>query len=81
MDHLGWTAANLHLAVKSSGMRAGATSKFEVTKADTVNTKATHRLAMQSKNTIENIDEEQQLDRITAEQLARIIEFLRNLED
>jgi hypothetical protein len=36
---------------------------------------------MQSKNTIENIDGEQILDRATAEQLARIIEFLRNIED
>jgi hypothetical protein len=36
---------------------------------------------METDNNIENIDEEQGLDRITAEQLAKIVEFLLNLED
>jgi len=36
---------------------------------------------MESTNVILNIDEEQNLDRATAEQLAKIIEFLLNIED
>jgi len=36
---------------------------------------------MEIDSTIINIDEEQALDRITAEQLAKIVEFLLNLED
>jgi hypothetical protein len=36
---------------------------------------------MQTDKTIINIDEEQSLDLPTARQLARIVEFLLNLED
>lgn len=36
---------------------------------------------MQIDNTIINIDQEDHLDCITAEQLAKIVEFLLNLED
>jgi hypothetical protein len=36
---------------------------------------------METDNDIINIDEEQSLDRATAEQLAKIIEFLLNIED
>jgi hypothetical protein len=36
---------------------------------------------MQTDNTLINIEEEQCLDRVTAEQLAKIVEFLLNLED
>jgi hypothetical protein len=36
---------------------------------------------MESTHDILNIDEEQNLDRATAEQLAKIIEFLLNIED
>jgi hypothetical protein len=36
---------------------------------------------MQTENTLTNIDEEQILDAPTAKQLARIVEFLLNLED
>jgi hypothetical protein len=36
---------------------------------------------MQTDNIIINIDEEQSLDLPTARQLARIVEFLLNLED
>jgi hypothetical protein len=36
---------------------------------------------MQTDKTLTNIEEEEHLDRITAEQLAKIVEFLLNLED
>jgi hypothetical protein len=36
---------------------------------------------MQTGNTLINIDEEQALDILTARQLAKILEFLLNLED
>jgi hypothetical protein len=36
---------------------------------------------MKSDNTLTNIDEEQGLDRATAEQLAKIVQFLLNIED
>jgi hypothetical protein len=36
---------------------------------------------MQAKKMLLNIEEEQTLDRTTAEQLSRIVEFLLNLED
>ncbi len=36
---------------------------------------------MENDNVLENVDEEQTIDRITAQQLAKIVEFLLNLED
>ena len=36
---------------------------------------------MQTDNTLINIDEEQRLDNATAKQLARLIEFLPNMEE
>jgi hypothetical protein len=36
---------------------------------------------METDNTPDNIEEEQVLDHVTAEQLAKIVEFLLNLED
>ena len=36
---------------------------------------------MQPDNTLINIDEEQSLDNATSKQLARIIEFLPNIEE
>jgi hypothetical protein len=36
---------------------------------------------MQTDNTLTNIDEEQDLDIPTAKQLAKIVEFLLNIED
>jgi hypothetical protein len=36
---------------------------------------------MQTDNTLMDIDAEEHLDRATAEQLAKIVEFLLNLED
>jgi hypothetical protein len=36
---------------------------------------------MESNNPLVNLEEDQFLDRATAEQLAKIVEFLLNLED
>ncbi len=38
-------------------------------------------VSMETDKTLINIDEEQTLDRITAEQLGKIIEFLLNIEE
>jgi len=48
---------------------------------DIVITKSALPVVMQTDNTLINIDKEQNLDRATAEQLAKIIEFLLNIED
>jgi len=61
--------------------REGATSNFEASGVDTVNTKVVIGVGMKSDNTLTNIDEEQGLDRVTAEQLAKIVQFLLNIED
>ena len=62
-------------------MRLPATSNFEVQARDIVITKAANRTAMQPDNVLTKIDEEQVLDVATAKQLARVVEFLLNLED
>jgi hypothetical protein len=72
---------NLHKTVKLYTLQTRPTSKFEVVALDTVITKAAIGVAMESDNKIINIDEEQNLDRVTAEQLAKIVQFLLNLED
>jgi hypothetical protein len=36
---------------------------------------------MKTDSALVNIDEEENLDQVTAEQLAKIVEFLLNLED
>lgn len=58
-----------------------ATSNFEVQARDIVITKAVNKKAMQADIALTKIDEEQILDVATAKQLARIVEFLLNLED
>lgn len=58
-----------------------ATSNFEVTFGDTVKAEAAIEVTMQTDNTLVDIDAEEHLDRATAEQLAKIVEFLLNLED
>ncbi len=57
------------------------TSNFEVNARDIVITKVGDRKTMQTGKSLVNIDEEQILDAATAKQLARIVEFLLNLED
>ncbi len=48
---------------------------------DIVITKASNRVTMQAENAPTKIEEEQVLDDETAKQLARIVEFLLNIED
>jgi hypothetical protein len=57
------------------------TSNFEVEAGDIVIASADILLAMESDNPLVNLEEDQCLDRATAEQLAKIVEFLLNLED
>jgi hypothetical protein len=58
-----------------------ATSNFEVQARDIVITKAPNRVTMETNNALINIEEDQNLDLATAKQLARIVEFLLNIED
>lgn len=71
----------LHVSVKMLGCLGSATSNFEVTIGDTVKAEAAIEVTMQTNNTLMDIDAEDHLDRVTAEQLAKIVEFLLNLED
>jgi hypothetical protein len=57
------------------------TSNFEVKVGDIVITKGANRVVMETENALVDIDEEQSLDRATAKELARIVEFLLNIED
>jgi hypothetical protein len=57
------------------------TSNFEVKVGDIVITKGANRVVMETDNPLVDIDEEQSLDRATAKELARIVEFLLNIED
>ena len=74
VDELTWKRINIKLLFP-------ATSNFEVNAGDIVITKAVDRETMQIDKSLVNIDEEQILDVATAKQLARIVEFLLNLED
>jgi hypothetical protein len=60
-------------------LQISATSNFEVQARDIVITKAINRVAMETNNAL--IEEDQRLDLATAKQLARIVEFLLNIED
>jgi len=57
------------------------TSNFEVNSGDIVIAQGGVLLPMESNNILVNLEEDQCLDRATAEQLAKIVEFLLNLED
>lgn len=57
------------------------TSNFEASSNAIVITKAVNRLRMVSAIPLKNIEEEQKVDRVTAEQISKIIRFLRNIED
>ena len=74
VDELTWKRKNVKLLFT-------ATSNFEVNAGDIVITKAVDRETMQIDKSLLNIDEEQILDVATAKQLARIVEFLLNIED
>ena len=72
---------NLHGNVKMPNLKLPATSNFEVQARDIVITKAANRVSMETNNALTNIEEEQSIDAATAQQLARIVEFLLNIED
>ena len=57
------------------------TSKFEVSANIIVITKATNTLDMANAIPLKNIEEEQKVDYATVEQIAKIMRFLRNIED
>jgi hypothetical protein len=57
------------------------TSKFEVVANTIVITKAVDRLNMAISIQLGNIEEEQKTDKATAKHIAKIIRFLRNIED
>ena len=58
-----------------------ATSKFEVAANIIVITKAANSMFMGSSIPLKNIEEEQEADRETVEQISKIIRFLWNIED
>ena len=61
--------------------KTGNTSNFEVSPGDIVIARVCVLLHMESKDLPVNLEEDQCLDRATAQQLAKIVEFLLNLED
>ena len=71
----------LHKNVKTFFKRFLATSNFEVPLTDIVITTVANRFAMETDKMLNNIEEKHNLDRTTAEQLARIMELLSNIED
>ena len=71
----------LNKNVKTSSPDFHITSNFEAYNNAIVITKAVNRLHMVSAIPLKNIEEEQKVDRVTAEQIAKIIRFLRNIED
>lgn len=71
----------LHKKVKMFFKLFPATSKFEVLLTDIVITTVANRLAMETDKILTNIEEKHSLDRATAEQLARIMASLFNIED
>jgi hypothetical protein len=71
----------LHKKVKMFFRLFLATSNFEVLLTDIVITTVANRFAMESDKMLKNIEEKHSLDRATAEQLARIMASLFNIED
>jgi hypothetical protein len=57
------------------------TSKFEVILSIIVITNVTNTLRMPNSIPIKNIDEEQKTDSSILQQIAKIMNFLRNIED
>ena len=57
------------------------TSNFEVCSIVIVIAKAANWLGMVTAIQLRNLEEEQKTDRTTVEQIAKIIRFLRNIED
>ena len=75
------TCSKTHKKVKTLSRGFSATSKFEVSANIIVITKATNTLCMANAIPLKNIEEEQKVDYATVEQIAKIMRFLRNIED
>ena len=75
------TSKKLHENVKMFSGGFWSTSKFEVSVNVIVITNVTNTLLMPNSIPIKNIDEEQKADISTLQQIARIMHFLRNIED
>ena len=76
------TSLKIHKKVKTFSQRFASTSNFEISVNIIVITKATNTLPMANNITLKNIEEEEQkADYYTVEQIAKIMKFLRNIED
>jgi hypothetical protein len=71
----------LHEDVKLSSNNFIVTSKFEVNANVIVITKVANTLHMPNVIPLKNIEEEQKTDRYTVQQIAKIMRFLRNMEE
>jgi hypothetical protein len=76
-----YATQKLHESVKLSLDDFIVTSKFEVAANIIVITKAANSLHMPNIIPLKNIEEEQNTDRYTVQQIAKIMQFLRNIED
>ncbi len=74
-------AQKIHENVKMFREGFSPTSKFEVIVNIIVITNVTNTLYMPNSIPIKNIEEEQKTDRSTLQQIAKIMHFLRNIED
>ena len=76
------TRPETHKNVKMLSHCFPATSNFEISANIIVITKATNKLYMVNSIPLKNIEEEEQkVDYATAEQISKIMRFLRNIED
>jgi hypothetical protein len=71
----------LHEGVKLSSDNFIVTSKFEVNANVIVITKAANTLHMPNIIPLKNIEDEQEIDQYTIQQIAKIMQFLRNMEE
>ncbi len=71
----------MHKKVKTFTRGFPAASNFEVSADIIVITKATNTLYMANAIPLKNIEQEQKVDYATVEQIAKIMRFLRNIED
>jgi len=71
----------MHKNVKSFSRPSAISSKFEQSLGAIVIAEADNEIVMVTAIQLRNMEEEQKTDRSTAEQVAKIIHFLRNIED
>lgn len=75
------TCLKIHKNVKILSRGFPATSNFEVATDIIVITKAINTLPMVTTISLKNIEEETKVDYATIKQIAKIMRFLRNIED